>query len=152
MIPTQPMRLGGAGALDDIVEKLTKAHRQIDATAELITAGNPAFASIPAGLPIHGMVATLQPFHIANFSGHRRLFPGVRTPVSIVSAAEVESLVTLEVPSTSRFLLDLAADAERSTWALTTVMQDITKLPNRILEEGWQSYPWQEWAEGSEAV
>lgn len=145
MIPTQPIRMGGDAALEEIVSKLAKAHAQIDTTAELISDRHEAFAAIPAGLPIHGMVVTLQPFYIGNFSGHRRLFPDVKTSMSIVSASEIEALVTLEVPSVSRFLLDLAADTERSTWQLTSVIEGMSMGDNPILDESWESYPWFKW-------
>lgn len=142
ILPTQPMRLGELEALSDVTEKLAKAHLQIDMTVDLIRQRHPAFGAIPADRPILGMTATLQPFHIANSLDHRQLLPATSVPVSIVSAAEVETLVMLDVASIPKFLIDLAADAERSTWALSTVMADVPQRPNPILDHAWMSYPW----------
>ena len=142
ILPTQPMRMGDLDTIADVVDKLAKAHRQIDTTAELIRSSRPEFAAIPADRPILGMAATLQPFHIANSSDHRQLMPATTVPMTVISATEVETLVTLDVPSVSRFLIDLAADVERSTWAVSTVMAKLPQRPNPILDQGWESYPW----------
>ncbi|GAA2062881.1 hypothetical protein GCM10009839_87630 [Catenulispora yoronensis] len=142
ILPTQPMRLGELDALSDITEKLARAHQQIDTTVDLIRRRHPSFSAIPADRMILGMTATLQPFHIANSLDHRQLLPATTVPVSIASAAEIETLVMLDVASIPQFLIDLAADAERSTWALSTVMADLPYRANPILDQAWMSYPW----------
>ncbi len=142
MMPTQSMRLGGQAAVEDIATKLTKAHEQIDATAARIAAKDPAFTLVPNNRPILGLVVTLQPFHIANIPDHKALFPNTMTTVRIASAADVEMLVVLEDEPVSKFLNDLAADPERSTWGLLAALRDHKGRRNPILDQGWASYPW----------
>lgn len=142
MMPTQPMRLGGQAATADIAAKLTKAHQQIDNTAALVAAQDPAFHQVPTDRPVLGMIVTLQPFHIANIPDHKALFPNASTTVRIASAADLEMLVVLDDEPVSKFLIDLAADPERSTWGLLGALRGHKRRRNPILDQGWASYPW----------
>jgi hypothetical protein len=139
-IPTEPVRLGTAEAVDAIVAKLSKALRQIDATAQLIADHDPALAVVPTDRPVLGLAVTLEPFHIAN-AGFGAL-PVTRTPTTVADAAEIENLVTVSDIPPGRLLLDRAADSVRSSWSLDTAFNGHARSLNPILDQAWDSYPW----------
>jgi hypothetical protein len=88
------------------------------------------------------MAVTLEPFHLANASFLHDLRPATRIPVAVADAAEIEGLVTITDAPAAQLLRDRAADAERSTWSLDTVLHGHAHTRNRILDEAWNSYPW----------
>lgn len=139
-IPTEPVRLGTPDAVEAHVSKLGKAIRQIDATAQLITDRHAALSAVPKDRPVLGLAVTLEAFHIANAAFD--LLPPSQTPVTVASAAEIEDLVTITDIAPGQLLLDRAADAMRSTWALDTALNDRARSRNPILDEAWLSYPW----------
>lgn len=53
-------------AKETYIATLGKAFKQINRTLEAFQGGEPAFAHIPKGLPVLGMVATLDPWYMAN--------------------------------------------------------------------------------------
>jgi hypothetical protein len=139
-ILAEPIRLGTPEAADALLSKLGKAFGQIDATAQLIAERNRALAAIPADRPVLGLAVTLEPFHMANAQFDP--LPATSTPVTVVDAAEIEKLVTITDTPPGRLLLDRAADAVRSTYALDTEFPGHARDRNPVLDEAWNSYPW----------
>ena len=139
-IPAEPVRLGTLDAANAVLDKLGKAFRQIDATAQLITDRDPALAAVPADRPVLGLAVTLEPFHMANAQFDP--LPATRTPVTVADAAEIEHLVTITDTPPGQLLLDRAANTVRSTWPLDTALQDRARDRNPVLDEAWNSYPW----------
>jgi hypothetical protein len=133
------VRPGTTDAVEAHISKLGKAIRQIDATAQLITDRHAALSAVPKDRPVLGLAVTLEPFHIANTAF--ALLPPSQTPVTVASGAEIEDLVTITDIPPGQLLLDRAADAMRSTWALGTALNDRVRSRNPILDEAWNSYP-----------
>jgi hypothetical protein len=139
-IPAEPVRLGIPEAADAVLGKLGKAPKQIDVTAQFIADRDPAFAAVPAGRPVLGLAATLEPFHMANAQFDP--LPSTRTPVTVADAAEIENLVTITDMAPGQLLFDRAADTSRSTWSLDTALQGHARNRNPVLDEAWNFYPW----------
>jgi hypothetical protein len=139
-IPAEPVRLGIPEAADAVLDKLGKAFKQIDVTAQLIADRDPALAAVPADRSVLGLAATLEPFHMANAQFDP--LPSTRTPVTVADAAEIENLVTITDMAPGQLLLDRAADTARSTWPLDTALQGHARNRNPVLDEGWNFYPW----------
>jgi hypothetical protein len=141
-IPTEPVRLGTADAGIEIIKKIKKAYLKIDETANLIKSCHPGFSAVPAGIPILGMVVTLESYYTGNSSDFRSLLPVTATKISLVDAAEVEAMVTIDDISIGDLLLERDADPERSTWALTDILKSHSHRRNPVLNAGWTETPW----------
>ncbi|MET9127161.1 hypothetical protein [Streptomyces sp. NPDC004528] len=85
--------------------KLTRAYRQINTTSAQIDQRNPAFARIPAEQPRQALIVTLEPFPIANANLPHMDLPVPAIPTMVVSAQEIERLVTLTDITPSSLLL-----------------------------------------------
>ena len=138
-IPAEPVRLGTPEAADAVLDKLGKAFKQIDVTAQLIADRDPALAAVPADRPVLGLAVTLEPFHMANAQFDP--LPSTRTPVTVADAAEIENLVTITDMAPGQLLLDRAADTVRSTWPLDTALQGHARSRNPVLDEGMEFLP-----------
>jgi hypothetical protein len=76
-----------------------KAIKQINRTHELIRSGAVEVAHIPHDRPILGMVATLDPWYMANSFLGRQVLPACDVPVTVCSAREIEFLVNIPIPT-----------------------------------------------------
>lgn len=141
-IPTEPVRLGTPDAAAEITKKIKKAYEQIDKTAALIRSRHPAFRIVPTGRSILGMTVTLEPFHLGNDPNFRKLLPSTQTRISLVDAAEIEALVTINDIPIGTLLLQRDADIERSTWSLTDFLLGHGHDRNPILDMAWAATPW----------
>ncbi|MYV50188.1 hypothetical protein GT031_32785 [Streptomyces sp. SID2888] len=121
---------------------LGHAYEQIDRTAALIASGRKEFARVPASRPVHGLIVTMEPFHIVNAPLQRPLLPATTVPVTVCSIGELENLVTITDAPVGRILLERAADARRSTYALREALSGHAHVSNAVLDAGWASYPW----------
>ncbi|MFJ3908946.1 hypothetical protein [Streptomyces vinaceus] len=141
-MPTEKARLGLERGVAETDSKLGRAYRQINKTAARIDQRHPAFASIPADRPCQALIVTFEPFPLANANLPHVSTPTPDIPTTVVSAAEVERLVTLTDPTPNRLLLDRAGDLHRSTWALTECMAGYLQGRNPLIDQAWAAYPW----------
>ncbi|MET8630219.1 hypothetical protein ABZW30_42020 [Kitasatospora sp. NPDC004669] len=141
-MPTENARLGLVEGAEDTVEKIGRAYRQINNTEERIASAHPAFAAIPRDRPRHGLVVTLEPFHLVNAPFKMPDLPTTRVFTTVASAREVEQLVTLPEDAAATRLLERAADPERSTWDLNSTVLSGHAGRNPILDAAWAAYPW----------
>ncbi|AVV47996.1 hypothetical protein C6376_40890 [Streptomyces sp. P3] len=121
---------------------LGRAYEQIDHTAGLIASGQKEFAEVPTDRPVHGLVVTMEPFHIVNAPMQRPQLPDTTVPVTVSSISELENMVTITDAPVGQLLLERAADPQRSTYALREALPGHTHHRNTVLDAGWDSYPW----------
>ncbi|MBT2546566.1 hypothetical protein J7E99_39440 [Streptomyces sp. ISL-44] len=126
---------------------LGRAYQQIDNTAALIAERQPEFASIPADRPVHGLIVTMEPFHIANAPFQRAQQPSTSVPVTVCSASDLEHMVTIDDAPIGRLLIERASDPHRSTYGLTEALSGHSHTRNTVLDDGWNSYPWRRLAD-----
>jgi hypothetical protein len=133
---------------------LGKAFTQIDRTGRAITAGLPEFAAVPTDRPIVGIVATLDPWYLANSFG-RALLPESEVPTMVVSVREIEALVAIgQRRSPSAILLEvMAKDDQRMYWELKTALASYSQPDDRnpLLQDAWQRYPFGHQAKANRA-
>jgi hypothetical protein len=146
--PTAHLRLATEHRVKELQRMLGRAYEQIDRTAALIASGRREFAEVPTDRPVQGLIVTMEPFHIANAPLQRPLLPATTVPVTVCSISELENMVTITDAPVGRLLLDRAADARRSTYALREALSGHTHARNAVLDAGWDSYPWREAAAG----
>ncbi|WP_199826260.1 hypothetical protein [Streptomyces sp. SBT349] len=142
--PTWHLRLATDERVEELNRRLGHAYNQIDNTAKLIASGRREFTDIPADRPFHGLVVTMEPFHIVNAPVQRPQLPATTVPVTACGISELESMVTITGAPVGRLLLERAADPERSTYALREALIGHTHARNTVLDAGWDSYPWRD--------
>lgn len=141
MVPTEPIRLGEPAAAGTVIDKLAKACKQIDTTADLIKQRHPSFIDIPADRPILGVAVTLEPIYLAN-ARIGNLLPSSQTSVCVAGASDIESMVTIDDAPVSILLKERDACEQRSTWDLSPSLQNHAHRVNLVLERAWQASPW----------
>jgi hypothetical protein len=146
--PTAHLRLAGEQRIDEVRRMLGHAYEQIDNTAALIAGGQKEFADVPNDRPVHGLIVTMEPFHIVNAPVQRPQLPATKVPVTVCSISELENMVTITDAPVGRLLLERAADAQRSTYAMREALLGHTHARNAVLDAGWDSYPWRHAAAG----
>jgi len=123
---------------------LGKAFKQINRTYRALQARVPAFDHVPADRPMSGLVATLDPWYMAN-SMAREFLPATDIPTMVASAREVEHLVAIgQRRSASGVLREiLRPDDERRTWELGTALRSFGEPADRnpLLEDAWARLP-----------
>ena len=106
--------LAGGGRFDVLVQRaIVESRRQIDRTAEQIRTRTPGFEAIPADRPIVGIVATSDPFFMANAGLEEYGSMGV-TPSMVASVRSIEHLTTRQ--DAIEVLLRVFGDEERRRW------------------------------------
>lgn len=148
---TQEARMGKPRLVDDVERSVGRAFRQLRTSHDLIRAGHPAFADIPADRPIVGLVVTLEPYYLVNNPLIRDVLPNPGMPVHTTSMRELEHLVAIStVESVMDFLLDVMTDPERSTWDFFAALGDrLAGSRNGILDAAWAQFPWRETGEST---
>ncbi|MEV4677303.1 hypothetical protein AB0K34_37095 [Actinomadura sp. NPDC049382] len=137
-MPTEPSRLGDLERASSDWEKVGKAAKQIEAVAGYLRDGHPAYAHIqPAERPVLGLAVTLEPFYLIN--AYNRL-PATSTPVYIVSAEELERLVSVTSTTAARLLLHHHQHEDQS-FHLREVFTGHTFASNPITDRAWRHYP-----------
>ncbi|MFM9458336.1 hypothetical protein, partial [Streptomyces europaeiscabiei] len=142
--PTRHLRLATDSRVKEVNRMLGRAYGQIDNTASLIAGGQKEFADVPTDRPVHGLIVTMEPFHIVNAPLQRPQLPATTVPVTVCSISELENMVTIDDAPVGRLLLERAADSERSTYALREALLGHTHTRNTVLDAGWDSYPWRD--------
>jgi hypothetical protein len=140
--PTWHLRLATDKRVKEVNRMLGRAYEQIDHTAGLIASGQKEFAEVPTDRPVHGLVVTMEPFHIVNAPMQRPQLPDTTVPVTVSSISELENMVTITDAPVGQLLLERAADPQRSTYALREALPGHTHHRNTVLDAGWDSYPW----------
>ncbi|MFI0772839.1 hypothetical protein ACH4TQ_49640 [Streptomyces sp. NPDC021218] len=146
--PTWHLRLASEQRVDEVNRMLGRAYEQIDNTAALIAGGQKEFGEVPTDRPVHGLIVTMEPFHIVNAPVQRPQLPTTTVPVTVSSISELENMVTITDAPVGRLLLERAADTQRSTYALREALSGHTHTHNAVLDAGWDSYPWRHAAAG----
>jgi hypothetical protein len=137
-------RAGEGVARESFKGTLGKAFKQIGRTYQAIRAGRPEFAAIPADRPVHGLVATLDHWYVANSPPARALLPEPAIPTLVASARSVENLVAIgQRQPAAKILAEILSDAERQTWDLDTSLARYSTDgdDNPILRAAWNQYP-----------
>lgn len=137
-------RAGESVARESFKGTLGRAFKQIGRTYQAIRAGRPEFAAIPVDRPVHGLVATLDPWYIANSPLARALLPEPAIPTLVTSARSLESLVAIgQRQPAAKILAEILGDAERRTWDLDTALAQYSAEgdDNPILRAAWNQYP-----------
>jgi hypothetical protein len=128
-------------------ETLGKAFRQINRTYQAIRAGVPAFSRIPADRPVAGLVATLDPWYMAN-SLARGFLPAPDIPTMAASVQGIEQLVAIgqRRPASAVLTEIMHLDDERQTWELDTALQAFADPADRnpLLDKAWARLPFNE--------
>jgi hypothetical protein len=112
-------RAADVTAQDSYQATLGKAFNQINRTYRALQVRVAGFDHIPKDLPVLGLVATLDPWYMAN-SMAREFLPATDIPTMVASVREVEHLVGIaQRRSVSGVLSEIMrADDERRTWKL----------------------------------
>ncbi|WP_238006124.1 hypothetical protein KZZ52_51720 [Dactylosporangium sp. AC04546] len=142
------LKAGARAGDDSLTQMMTrtvgKAIKQINRTHGLIRAGAPEVAHIPNDRPILGMVATLDPWYMANSFFGRKVLPVCDVPITVCSAREVEYLVGIgQRAPVGPILREVLDDADRPAWSLGTALQPYHLKCDRnpLLDQAWKRYP-----------
>jgi hypothetical protein len=123
---------------------LGKAFEQINRTYRALQARVPAFDHILTDRPMFGLVATLDPWYMAN-SMAREFLPATDIPTMVASVREVEHLVGIgQRRSASGALSEIMRpDDERRMWELGTALGSLDEPAdhNPLLDEAWARLP-----------
>lgn len=137
-------RAADVTAQDTYQATLGKAFKQINRTYQALQAKVPAFDHIPADRPVLGLVATLDPWYMAN-SLARGFLPTTDITTMVASARELEHLVAIgQRRSVSGVLSEIMRPGdERQTWELDTALEAFAGPADRnpLLEEAWGRLP-----------
>ncbi|WP_157546758.1 hypothetical protein [Hamadaea tsunoensis] len=134
------VRAADATAKADYKTTLGKAFDQINRTYDLLQQNLPEFQHIPTDRPILGLVATLDPWYIAN-SMARPLLPATKVPVMVASVREIEHLVGIgQRRSVGGVLTEIMNPSEvRQYWELGVALGpfDAPNDRNPLLDDAW---------------
>jgi hypothetical protein len=139
---SQLARMGGNKLKQDIDRSLGKAYKQVTRTHELLTDEHPAFAAIPADRPRIAIIATLEPYWVANSPFIAKFLPQPMIPTSVSSVRTLERLVdTLRAGGGPESLSNVLEDPDRRTWNLENALPDLETSKNPILDAAWSRLP-----------
>jgi hypothetical protein len=140
-------RAAAVTAKNTYKETLGKAFRQINRTCQAIRDRVPAFSHIPADRPVAGLVATLDPWYMAN-SLAREFLPAPGIPTMAASVRGVEQVVAIGQRRRASAVLSeiMRPDDERQTWELDTALQAFAEPADRnpLLDQAWARLPFNE--------
>lgn len=141
---TQPARMGREALRADVERAIGKAFKQIERTATLVRGRHRAFSHIPADREIVGLVATLEPYFLANSPLLHQFLPALSVPTTIAAVREVERLVGIGLRRPLPPLLrEVLGDPERRTWDISIALREVERdARNPLLDEAWKELPW----------
>lgn len=147
---TEAARLGDAGALaHDIDRTISKARQQIERTSALLSAPPPELqaAGVPTGLPVRGLIVTLEPYHFVHSGLVDEWLGETSVPTTTASVRELEELVALARvgPDLAQQLTQVQNDPERRTWSPLSAARDLWPClvgNNPILETAGDELSW----------
>lgn len=142
--PNVEVRLGTPEGQADVLRKIGKAADQLDRTAEMIRAGHPAVADIPADRPIVGLIATLEPFHFMDPFFYRDVLGDRSIPIGVAYAHMLEGTAATLADRTDagRRILD-ALTSDEDQWAnnglrLDNACEGLDQVRSPILDRAWE--------------
>ena len=91
-----------------------------------------------------GLVVTMEPFHTVDAPFTRSYLPQCDIPFRVCSAFELEHLVTVSDASVGRLLLDHFQDPSKEGWSVESALTGHAGVPNRVLVQAWETYPWKD--------
>ncbi|WP_328463486.1 hypothetical protein OHA21_38060 [Actinoplanes sp. NBC_00393] len=140
-------RAADASAQRQYTDTLGKAFGQLGRTLAKIHEGAAEFAHLPADRPIIGMVATLDPWYIANSFG-RDFLPTPALPTIVASVRDIEHLVAIGQRRSASDILTqiMSAGDERQAWDLGIALNDFRDPDdtNPLLMQAWNRLPFAE--------
>ncbi|MFI6332873.1 hypothetical protein ACIBBG_31780 [Micromonospora chersina] len=137
-------RAGDASLTSMMTRTVGKAIKQINRTHVLIRSGAPEVAHIPNDRPILAMVATLDPWYMANSVFGREVLPTCDVPLTVCSARDIEFLVGIgQRTPVGPILTEILADSDRSSWSLGIALESYRVAGDRnpLLDQAWKRYP-----------
>lgn len=141
--PIEATRFGDPSSDDDIEKKIGHAIEQINNSAALLDT-DPALAHInPTGLPLRGMVVTLEPFHLINTLVYKDVLTPAKVPTVVVSAHELEGFIAAALPEPDPDVYLTAAynpTDELAPKSLSAAVAGLEHPPNPILAEAWDRF------------
>jgi hypothetical protein len=141
--PIEATRVGDPSSDDDIEKKIGHAIEQINNSAALLDT-NPVLAHInPTGLPVRGMVVTLEPFQLINTPVYNDVLTSARVPTVVVSAHELEGFIAAVLPEPDPDVYLTAAynpTDELAPRSLSAAVNGLEHPPNPILAEAWDRF------------
>lgn len=141
-MPTADIREGREGLLDSHKRRLSKAIEQINTTARLINSQQPEFQHIPSNLPIFGLVATLEPFELANTPEVRSQLPTASVPVGVVGPDAIEFLSTVGTADQIELFSKLESFTSEGNILRTNDWLATTEgTPNPVLMSAFENIP-----------
>jgi hypothetical protein len=108
------------------------AFKQLGRTLDMLNKGAPEFAHIPKDRPVIGIVATLDPWYIAN-SLARDFLPPASLPTIVASVGDLETLIAIgQRRPVSEILTQVTqAGDERQAWDLGAAIREFRKPTDR---------------------
>lgn len=140
--PTEPVRLADGGLQDALGRVLKHAVEQLNTSASMVRSHAAGFGGIPNDRPLIGLVVTMEPFHTVDTPFTRSYLPQCDIPFRVCSAFELEHLVTVSDSSAGRLLLDHLQDPAKEGWSVESALAGHVGVPNRVLVQAWETYPW----------
>lgn len=141
--PIEATRFGAPSSDDDIEKKIGRAIEQINNSVGLLDV-DPALAHInPGGLPVRGMVVTLEPFHLIGTPLYADVLTPASVPTVVVSAHELEGFIAAVLPEPDPGVYlhkAFTAAEEEGTNSLSAAVKDLEHPPNPILAEAWDRF------------
>lgn len=141
--PIEAIRIGDPSSDDDIEKKVGHAIEQINKSAALLAA-DPMLAHInPTGLPVRGMVVTLEPFQLINTRLYEDVLTPAKVPTVVVSAHELEGFIAavLREPEPDVYLTAAYNSTDELTpRSLSAAVNGLEHPPNPILDEAWDRF------------
>lgn len=141
--PIYSTRLGDPASDADIERKIGKAISQINNSARMLADGHPAVAHLnPDGLPVVGIVTTLEPFHLVNTFVHADLIEKAEIPMLVASAQELEGFIAAvhDRPDLGDRFLTSFKPPDLGPPSLHSVIGDNDSAKNPLLEDGWNRF------------
>jgi hypothetical protein len=140
--PITATRLGRAESDDDVSKKVGKAISQINNTARLLGEGHSALAHVnPTGLPLVGVVVTLEEFHLVNTFLHD-ILSTAEIPTAVASAHELEGVLAVVFDRAdvgSRIMAALRPDPPAPP-SLSAATDGLPNRPNPLLDQAWDRF------------
>jgi len=156
LVEVKNARVAAMGRLDvegwtvDVRRDVGKGMSQIATTADLLRGRHSIFNDIPADRPLRAVVVTAEPHHLINSPIYRRSLPDATIPTTVMSLQTLERAVahTL-VRDPSEVFLALTESSEHEAMNHEQLMRRWQqqggvqgRLPNPLLDAGWQRYSW----------
>jgi hypothetical protein len=138
------VRAADATVQDAYTKTLGEAFDQLGRTFGKIRSGAPEFAHIPTDRPVIAMVATLDPWYVANSLG-RAFLPTPALPTVVAPLRDIEQLIGIgqRRPVSDVLQQIMLAGDERQTWELGTALQRFQAPADRnpLLQQAFDRLP-----------